>query len=412
MKIAIYPFLLLIFAIPVQSQTFKTVPTTGSQKIQLDLKSLKAAVPGIEYQVYQDSLDLNPYQSRWNPLNPTDYFRHRVILLNVDRTRCLQLKNHFADASLVNCEFLKNNPQEIDLRAFLEPAIQAVEGKIYLNQEVVLSPGIKMEDGFVVSTVPTLEEHDSRGGLLVRNYSEETNCWGTSWEIARRSNKDFSVQVGSGDLNKFLQDKRNVTDVVATTKDIAKYLREIKYRDILIVSDKKSGQVLHVATFIDQNLLFEKQGNATQYPFRFSKLEQITGLYSKKGVVYRVVRAKANFPAAETVEKKWTHEFGPKDEDYEGQSGVTYHQPVRFSLVAQDSKYVLSNRDNAYSEDTVAKLEVAQTESDALAALNADPFVVGRLPQDEISALAKDIITPKYPDLSKKATLLKALYVR
>lgn len=412
MKIAVYSFLLLSLAVRGQAQTFKNVAATESQKIQLDLKSMTAAVPGIQYQVYQDSLDLKEYEDRWIPLKPTDYHRHRVILLNVDRTRCLQLKNHFADASLVDCESLKNNPQEMDLRAFLEPAIQAVEGKIYLNQYVILSPGVKMKDGFVVDTVPALLEEDSQGNLLVRNYVEETNCWGTSWEVARRSNQEFAIQAGSGDLNKFLQDKKNVSEVVPASKDITKKLGDVKYRDMLIVSDKRSGAVLHVATFIDQKLLFEKQGNKTQFPFRLSTLKQITDLYSPKGALYRVVRAKAKFPAAEVVEKKWTYEFGPSDEDYEGQSAVTYHQPVHFGLRAQDSKYVISERGNAYAEETVAKLEAAQNENEVLAALHADSFVVQKLSQDEISVLSRDIVNPKYPEFSKKATLLKALYVR
>jgi hypothetical protein len=417
MKISFLTFLVsFIFVGAAQAQTLKDVNVTATQKIQMKLKNLETAVPGIKYQIHQDSLDLKQYEEKYSPLALGDYLRLRVVLLNVDRSRCLQLKKHFAgENSLVACEALAKTSKEMDLKLFLEPVIQATEGKTYLNQAVNLSPGFKFKDGFAVESPKNAEERDSLGNALSRSYVEETNCWGTAWEVARRSKEEFSIQVGDFELPKFIQDKKNVTEVIPKTKDLnqfAQQLNRIQYGDMLIVSQKNSGAILHVATFIDQQVLFEKEGNAIQFPFRLTPLEQITKLYGKRNGFFKVIRPKAKFPSAESVVKNWTSTFGPDDEDFEGLSTVTHHQAVHFKLAAQESGYVVSDRNGAYSENTVTALESAQNEGEILAILQGDEFVTKRLTQDEISALAREISNPKYPDLSKKVLLLRGLYYR
>ncbi len=414
MKLKVYSFLIIFSFLPsLHAQTLKKADVTATQEIQFKLSNLETIAPGIQYKVYQDSLELKAYEEKYRPLAADDLLSHRVVLQNVNSIRCQQLKDAFArENSLVDCASLKNTSTKMDLRYFLEPVIQATAGNVFLNQDIILSAGYKVKDGEIIYPANS-EETDSSGGYLTRKYVELTNCWGTAWEVARRSKDNYSVEVGS-DLLAFMTNKKNVKEVIAKTKDLTQLkqkLNQIKYGDILLVLDN-TGYIMHAATFIDQQLVFEKKGNETKYAFRMSKLEQITKEYKRFKPQYHVIRPKAKFPTAESIEKKWTYSSGPQDEDYEGLSGVTYQQVVTFKLIPQGSTYVLSDRINAYSENTIAKLEAAQSESEIVDALAADEFVKARLSESDVKTLAQEILNPTLPDLSRKALLLRWLYFR
>lgn len=399
---------------------FELPATLSAQEVSFPLPALEKVLGAATYSVTEETVDLSHHMNEFSIRSDDDGKRLQVAIKGLDPKQCEAVKAAYAGArSPVDCASVTPD-QKLDLTQFLEPAIQATNGQTFAPERYSLDTNATYDSfgELHIDWEKESEEKDSTGNGLLRVVQTETNCWGTAWEIARKSTTSLDVQVGDQvEVMAYMLSPKNSKEVIAAEKNLSKFRAKAaaaRYGDILVV---KTGKfVVHMATFVDQELLFERKGNSAMYLNRLMGLEAIGALYVDgfSDVSFSVIRPLALFPAMREVFKDWRYEFGPKSEDYEGQSFITYHSPVTYALRAANGRFTLGARSGSMEMETAAELDSLAGEPENLAELSRtlarDPWIAKMLSPAKIQSLAEKLARPS-EGLSARQLVLRAVWM-
>jgi hypothetical protein len=178
---------------------------------------------------------------------------------------------------------LKQKRGRVFLNDLLTPAMQANNGVVFNEQRVEKTRPLTAQEERTFRV---------RGGAYVAEKVLDTNCWSTSLEVNRRAggqNPVFTVHnFNSDEVERVLRSdsrSRSRTGAFVDAGGLKRWLSRwgTKFGDYVIARGDvpcEGGtvkQMLHVASFVDDGLLFERVGNGL--PGRVGRLDDMLALY-------------------------------------------------------------------------------------------------------------------------------------
>jgi hypothetical protein len=280
------------------SNEFRALERESAQKFDFKLKNLDKALTksGIAYEsvvkgVTKEILKTDDSDGKVKLRQKSNL---AFSFGKLDEKTCEVVRRTYADSikegfSGVDCS-RDSNRRDFGLIDFLTPLMQATSNLSFDWEEMELG-----ERPLTKEEIKKYEiEHEPF--KFVHGKSINSNCWTTVYEVARRNATSFTVNLifdTDADII-FKSDKytklRN-SPGKQTPENMKDWLLKYppSFGDILIVYDGNS--ILHAATFIDENLLFERVGGYVRFPYRVGELSDIFADYPKgKYDVRKVIR--------------------------------------------------------------------------------------------------------------------------
>lgn len=228
----------------------------------------------------------------------------RVWLDVLTKEQCEAIKATLADgwapgSTAVDCA-RDAGTKPFALEDFLTPVMQATLYKTF---------HVETSETFRELTPDEEKKWKVSGGGMITTTELSTNCWSTAYEVQRRqrgASPNYTVHnLLPNEVDAFMSNDANTRsrgkgmNGAQLTEWIGKYGAD--FGDLLIVrqdaDDDGKPDLVHVATFLDHDLLFERVGTDGGFPTRLATLKDNVVLYPKATFEVRRLDATAkDFP--------------------------------------------------------------------------------------------------------------------
>ncbi len=222
-------------------------------------------------------------------------------------------------------------------------------------------------DDFLMPFMQATVNHEFESEIQDDYTRIASNCWGTAYEIIRTSKKtateDLSRSVvlfyaDTPEMQAVLQDDKRSTrlgmgdSIEALYQQALTATTPMEFGDVVLILDA-AGNLLHVVTYIDRDVWFEKVGYSGGSPYR---LTTTAGFFHKikdeRTVEWRRF-PRGGLPHPSTVFKTWRTLESVPNGTYE--TTAILDKPVEGPLTRRDVKFVFDEMGRASLEASAFK---------------------------------------------------------
>lgn len=249
------------------------VPDSENPLPGFTLHNLDTRLPGLrKYSVMSRQIDLSDLKEPKDSPRGTDL---TVSFSGLTEQECNEVKSVYSVPWQENLSQLACSDagarKNLSLQNFLSPFMQAALSltyakELYLYRKNELDPASPKDSALIA-------RFDGKASATEWYQFLETNCWSTAYEVGRydsgQTPKAEIHTVGLEEVDKIFTSP-TYTKVIRQKSPIDSFkvssVQDYQFGDIIIIRNKFF--IVHVATVIDRNLVFEKVGNATGLPYR------------------------------------------------------------------------------------------------------------------------------------------------
>lgn len=277
-------------------QEFRAAPRVVEEREKtFELARLKRLAPEISYRVYEDKLATSDYPR----------VSLRVVFGRLTEAQCNKVRKIYADSwqdGLSGVDCAKAAGRNFELVDFLTPAMQATSQLAFESEQTRTQRPLSAEERAFLQDAVLQSGYgalDPDAAFRV-NRVLAANCWGTAFEILRRSSTAFSVfYEGGGDaIDKYFSDN---TSLIAERRLDVPFSQELVGRfafgDVILFHAAEDGlkRLMHAAVLVDENLLFEKIGAGFEDVYRLAAYDPFA-VQTRRPGWETVRRAREVFP--------------------------------------------------------------------------------------------------------------------